>query len=165
MTFEIHRAEIHEAGVLSGILQEAAAFKLSRGDDLWGRYGFTVAEVQDTISEGSTYIATVDQEPAGSVRLLWEDVRIWGPEKGTDDQAAYIHRLTVRDQFRGTGTARKIIEWAGNQAETAGRPYLRLDCSSSNEGLCAYYKKLGFKAVGTLVLPSGYDPALFQKEV
>lgn len=164
MSFEVMPATMADVEDLALILQEAAAFKLSQGDTIWGRYAFTKDEAADIIAGGETYIARIDQQPAASVRLLWDDVRMWGPEKGADNQAAYIHRLATRNSFRGQGIGGRVLAWAGSRAQETGRPYLRLDCPAQNQKLCAYYLSQGFSFVGQEVRDN-YAPAFFEKTI
>lgn len=164
MSLEINRATPSDAEALASILQEANNFKHTQGDRIWGRYDFTLPETLELIEEGHTYVATVDGDPAGCVRLLWSDERIWGENLGNDNKAGYVNRLATKDSFRAQGIGAQIVSWTAEQVQTAGKEYLRLDCSTSNEGLCAYYRKLGFTVVDKLLLPN-YDPTLFQRPV
>lgn len=164
MAFEVRKAVPDDAETLSRILQSANDFKHTQGDKIWGKYSFTPEETAATIAGGNTHIAMIDGVPVGSVLLLTDDERIWG-EEGKDGQALYVHRLTVDRVVGEPGVGKQIMGWADDQVREADRSYVRLDCSSSNEGLCGYYRSLGFSVVRSTLMDSGYDPNLFQKAV
>lgn len=51
----------------------------------------------------------------------------------------------VREQYRGTGLARDLIERAADRARDAGCAQLVLDVDADNERANAFYEKLGFE--------------------
>ena len=158
---DVRTASPNEVPVLVQILNEAQGHKTSQGDDDWGDTPFTTEEVSEMVASGNTYVGTVDDQPAAAVMLTWEDAPIWD-ERGTDEKAAYVHRLAVADQFRGQRLGEQIIEWAAEEARQAGRKYLRLDCPGDNEKLQNYYRSLGFQLIDKQIRDS-YDAALFEK--
>jgi ribosomal protein S18 acetylase RimI-like enzyme len=165
MSFEMIKATPVHAPDLRLNLEEARDFKCSLGDMVWSDKPFTLADAEEIIAKGSTYVALLDGQVAGSVALTWQDPRMWG-EQGLDEQAGYIHRLATRGAFRGQGVGRRVVSWVCEQVQEASRPYVRLDCSYDNPGLCAYYEAQGFTEVGRKEL---FDPyyavAFYQKEV
>ncbi len=52
--------------------------------------------------------------------------------------------LYVRDQYRGTGLAQKLMDRAVDRAQEAACPELALDVDADNERALAFYEKLGF---------------------
>jgi ribosomal protein S18 acetylase RimI-like enzyme len=163
MAFEICRATLASAESLRQTLEEARRFKLSLGDDAWGEQPFTLEEVRSIITKGNTFVASLDGQPAGSLVLRWEDQRIWG-KRGLDDQAGYLNRLAVRNNFRGQNLGEQLITWGCSQINAAGRSHIRLDCSPANVGLCAYYEHQGFQQKGVRDLQE-YQAALYQQKV
>ncbi|CAN5679901.1 hypothetical protein BH23PAT2_BH23PAT2_09050 [soil metagenome] len=107
MSVEVTKATDTDAEGLQATLEEARAFKASRGDSLWGTKAFTSDEVKAIIEAGDTYVAKVDGEVAGSVILTWQDERMWGDETGADGQAGYIHRLVTLGTPFGANTSEK----------------------------------------------------------
>jgi ribosomal protein S18 acetylase RimI-like enzyme len=66
-----------------------------------------------------------------------------------DGLAGYVHRLAARSwASRRIGEA--LLQWAGARCAEAGKPYLRLDTTSRNPAICAYYKRLGFEQRGII---------------
>lgn len=58
-----------------------------------------------------------------------------------------MHQLAVKEGYRGQDLGKQLLDWAGQQAANNGRGLLRIDFSPENDGLKAYYEKLGFKWV------------------
>lgn len=126
------------------VLQDASDTKQEHGDNIWGTTPFTEKEAQRMLDGGHTYVArTEDGTIAGTFVLQPEDERMWG-DKGVDEQALYIHRLSARREFRGKGVGEQIISWAGQKARELQKPLLRLDCPYEQRSLCEYYEKRGF---------------------
>ncbi len=176
MNIEMRQANMADVPALVSILQEAAEFKASQDDNIWGSDPFTAEKVEGMVTDGDTHIASVNGHAAGSVTLPWSDERKWGPGKGNDGRALYIHRMAVNNRFRGRYRVGELmIVWAGAQVLRANREYLRLDCSYDNPRLSAYYERRGFKEVERKDLDNStgtknpqipvYKVALFQKSV
>lgn len=163
MSLELYKASTADAPLLTEILQEAHLFKIAQGDTAWGIRTFDIEETTSIIASGDTYIALLDRSPAGTVTLTNEDTRMWGPALGDDKTARYIHKLATRNQFRGQNLGGRIIDWAAGQTIGDGRSRLRLDCSIDDRRLCGLYESLGFTLVNNLVLPTGYNAALYEK--
>ncbi len=147
MGLQIRHVKKSDADTLLSLLEDARKFKLSLGDNAWGDEPYTPEEVTLRVESGSCYLVEVNDIPAGSVVLRWEDKPAWG-DKGNDGLAGYIHGLIVHSDFRGQQLGPKIIGWAADQIRENGRKYVRLDCPDTNVGLCSYYEKLGFKRMG-----------------
>ena len=164
MNIELHKATETEIPELSRILNQARRFKDTVGDPIWGKYDFDYDETKQILDRSDTYLATIDGKSAGCVSLQWNDERIWG-DKGNDNLAVYIHKLSVSDEFRGQDVGSLIINSCAEIASQHGRELLRLDCSKDNEGLCKYYESLGFSVVGEMTIDSGYSPNLYQRPI
>lgn len=147
MSFEVSRASAADAIDVASILQQASEFKASQGDNLWGPEPFTTEEAAALIGGGDMYLARIDDAPAAVMKLSQSDPRMWGEEQGNDEQALYVHRLSVGEDFRGQNLGKTMMKWAFYQARMAGKPLLRLDCPYDNPALLAYYTRQGFTEV------------------
>ncbi len=137
----------NDAPELVRVLQDASDTKQEHGDNIWGTKPFTEEEAQSMIDTGYAYVArTEDGTIAGTFILQPEDERMWG-DRGVDEQALYIHRLSARREFRGKGVGEQIISWAGQKARELQKPLLRLDCPYEQRSLCEYYENRGFTEV------------------
>ncbi|WP_323121293.1 GNAT family N-acetyltransferase [Burkholderia alba] len=158
----VRRAGAGDASLLAAIRNESIAYKLKRGDAVWGASGWTLETAQRMLDRGGSYVVEQDGVPAGMLSLSWQDDEYWGPR---EPDAGYVHGLSVRDGFRGLGLGRYAIDWCADFVRANHRDRLRLDCEVKNAGLCAYYESLGFARVGTKPFPSGYIASLYERVV
>lgn len=141
----LRKALWSDAARASEILQEAATWLLSKGIQQWQPEWFNVAWAEKQIANGTLYLGIVENLPVATIRLLWEDAEIWGPQAL---DAGYLHSLAVRRANAGIG--RNLIAWAAEQVRACGRSYLRLDCWDGNTALHSYYRSLGFERVDVI---------------
>ena len=153
-------ASSEDTPILLDILTDATHQKLNRGDMSWGPSGWTEEEVRDVMTESTVYLVRQNDQIIGTVSLQWDDEEVWGPQPPV---AGYLHRLAIKDEFRGQGLGEQIVDWSAARAAENGRSSLRLDCEESNEDLCNYYKGLGFTKVGSQILNEFYTAALFER--
>lgn len=160
----IDTAQEEDAAVIAEVLSDASEYKLSLGDIVWGKDGWSEQEVKDYMSESIFYLVKQDGQIIGTVSLQWDDERNWGAQPPV---AGYLHRLAIKDGYRGQNIGKKVIDWAESQVAERGRHYLRLDCEEKNTKLCSYYEDLGFQKVGTRPVSEygDYVAALFEKPV
>ena len=153
-------ADAHE---LAGILTEAMRYKLAHQDQTWGDEPYSDAEAAELIAVAPTYLIHRDGETVGTVALDWEDEKTWKDPT----HAGYLHRMALKDAFRGQGLGEQVLDWALKEVAKQGRTFLRLDCDSHNTGLCAYYESRGFTRVGTWQSPRNpaYLAALYERRV
>lgn len=107
------------------------------------------------------YVLNEENIKIGMLRILDEDLLYWGNQNET---AKYVHSLVVKDEFTGKNLAKEILDKVEVCAQKDNCKYLRLDCDSKNQKLCAFYENLGFKKVSKKELAfSVYN--LYEKEV
>jgi ribosomal protein S18 acetylase RimI-like enzyme len=163
MGLRITKATDGDIQLIAGILTEATHYKLDHGDEAWGSEPFSDKEIQAMLAGGSVYVVYMGDDPVGTVSLKWEDDRIWGDQQ---PNAAYLHRLAIKDGLHGRHLGEKIIDWTLTEAAKNGRQFLRLDCEAKNTELCAYYEKQGFIRVRTRKIPNtSYEAALYERKI
>lgn len=82
-----------------------------------------------------------------------------------DDPAdgLYLSRLAVDRRFAGRGLGAWLLDAAGGEAAALGKAWLRLDAWKTNTRLHAYYRRQGFRLVGTVEVAGHGSGALFQR--
>jgi ribosomal protein S18 acetylase RimI-like enzyme len=94
----------------------------------------------------------IAQVPQGNAHL-WHGERIVGQTemRFVDDEpgVGYVNLFYVVPEFRGRGLGRMLHEHAVSVFARLGRRTLRLSVSMHNAAAIAFYKKLGWVAVGT----------------
>ena len=156
---DVRRAVPGDEAVVQGILEGAQQWLHARGIAQWRR-PFDETWVAEKIAAGEVYVARLDDEPVGVVRVLWSDDLFWGERENGD--AVYVHSLAVRRGRAGSGIGAALLRWVENRAHECGRRFARLDCTAENPALAAYYEGHGFAPVGTAGV-GGEAMTLFEK--
>jgi ribosomal protein S18 acetylase RimI-like enzyme len=61
----------------------------------------------------------------------------------------------VEPRYQGQGVARRLMQFAENQASRAGFEGMRLDAFSLNPQALRLYRNLGYRDAGSASLPKG----------
>ncbi len=86
---------------------------------------------------GRLFLAFNDEKPAGCIAL-----------RKLDDEICEMKRLFVRDNFRGAGLGRKLIERLIEEAKITGYKKMRLDTLPEKmPQAVALYRELGFRSI------------------
>ena len=144
---------------------EAQNWLASKGLDQW-QYPIKMHNIYRAVEGGSCWLV----EPASGGPAIatitldaTADPSLWRPEE-QPDQALYVHRLVVRRSEAHRNLGADILDWASEQVRRAGRKFLRLDAWTNNVALHDYYRRLDFRLVRLVVVPSG-SGALFERAV
>jgi ribosomal protein S18 acetylase RimI-like enzyme len=102
----------------------------------------------------STWIATVDGEAAGFAQLRRgvPEPCVQGP------RPVELQRIYVLARFHGQGLAQALLQACLEQAARDGFETLWLGVWERNDRGLAFYRKMGFRPVGTHVFVVGTDP-------
>lgn len=138
----------HAPGIVA-LRDELARWMQARGIDQWREGEFTPAQVEQEIAAGQWWVVEPESGPGevlGSVRVIWEDVEIWGEQP---EPAGYIHGVAVDRSLNGTGTGTRLLRAAEQVIADSGRSISRLDCDDANPVLKRFYTGLGYSPRGT----------------
>jgi ribosomal protein S18 acetylase RimI-like enzyme len=163
--FEVIRADAQKSSEVLAIVQDAAAWLASRRIPQWTHYATEagVAHLRRRIEQEEVYLfLNATGQSIGTACVQWTDTQYWG-DRGNDGHAGYIHQLAIRRSVGGQGVGSAILDWAISHIQAAGRSTVRLDCSSSNSVLCAYYERHGFVRSGTVTLGE-FTGQLFERQ-
>ncbi len=140
---DVRHATLDDAPVVSAILHEAASWLDARGAPLWRADELHGDVVDAEVNAGLFWIACVDQEPAGVVRLQVSDPEFWPDVNG--GECLFLHRLAVRRRFAGGAVSSALLSFARDVTRAKGRRVLCLDCEASRPRLRAVYERFGFR--------------------
>jgi GNAT superfamily N-acetyltransferase len=143
MIFSIRQASVHDSGVISTILKEAADWLTQRGMPMWRAGELEPANIAQDVEPGEFFVAECSGEVAGTVKFQLEDPLFW-PDVPAGE-SAFIHRVAVRRAFAGGGASGAMIQWAADRAKGLGKRFVRLDCEASRSSLRAVYERFGFR--------------------
>lgn len=161
---QVRTAGAAERPLVLEILDDAARRMAGYGNVHGWPVPFPSGMIDALLAEGVVHLVDrADGSTVGTVTLLWEDPKIWGPQPPV---AGYVHRLAVRTAHAGAGYGPAILAWAEAEVRRRGRTLLRLDTATTNTGLLAYYAALGFRVVGEADHePLRFPVTLFERPV
>lgn len=140
----------------------AAAWLQQHGHDQWASdwpdTDTMIAGFHRDLQDGSTWFAVDDdgQEVLAAITINERtNEGLWTPDEQAS--ALFVHRLTLDRAATGRGLGAQMLDFAGEQAEQARRPWLRLDAWTTNEPLHNYYQRQGFRLVR--IVPHHYSPS------
>jgi protein-tyrosine phosphatase len=150
-------AEPNDAPALLDLRNQAARWQLAQGIVQWREDEVAIPVYAKQIDEGEWFVLRDGSIIVGALRLLWEDVEVWGHQPPV---AGYLHHLVTHRALADSGTGARLLAWACAQVRKVERSLLRLDCQERNGRLRAYYRGQDFVEVGRTDFPpdSGWWP-------
>jgi signal transduction histidine kinase/GNAT superfamily N-acetyltransferase len=158
---EVNKATPTQLPLVMGIITEAAAWLVAKGIDQWPSppNDHWRRRIERHIANGELYLATLNGEAIGTIRLTWSDP--YWPE---ETNAGYVHTLAIRNQAHGLKIGTTLLLWAMDESRRQGKQFLRLDCPLHNQRIRAYYEELGFTFCRS-VEDHDYAAALYEIEL
>ncbi|MER0477227.1 GNAT family N-acetyltransferase [Streptomyces sp. Edi2] len=137
---------------------DAASWLSANGSDQWST-PYPPELLIDSVSAGEVYLfhPTPRALPVATVTLDRKAEPVLWSEEERDEQALYVHKLTLARPGNGQGLGAAILDWCGDQAARDGAKWLRLDAWTTNTRLHAYYERLGFTHLRTVHDPAAYE--------
>lgn len=113
------------------------------------------ATVSDWIRECRVYVATIDSEIVGGVRL----------ELAETDRAK-LSRFGVHEAYKGEGIGSELLAYAEKQASERGYTTVWLTTPEEHPYLPAFYRRRGYEKTGDYPLESrAYDEIVMEKQL
>ena len=159
LSFDCHRAELHDMADLMMITEEAGEFLQSRSADM-DQYSIPNPGVfRRDIIAGSCWLFTYGGESAGCMVLSTEPEPDYGEIEGAwlTNGTPYgtLHRVAVRDFFHGRGLAGEMLQLAEDLSAGRGMTSIRADIPEDNIGVRRLLEARGYVRCGRLRLHTG----------
>jgi len=151
---EIRRADKSDAAELAAVYRNAYRVNRKLGFPMQAESA-TKAEVAEWIQEYWMFVALVDNELVGGVRLA-----------ETDPRRVKLSRLGVREQQRGNGIGIRLLTHAENAMQKRGYGTIWLTTPGEHPYLPSYYRQRGYEKTGPYPLDyRSYDEIVMEKEL
>jgi len=99
-----------------------------------------------SLARGETWFATEESRVVAIITINECTADgLWTPQEVAS--ALFVHRLTIDRTVAGRGIGARLLDFAGEQAQAAGREWVRLEAWTTNAQLHAYYISQGFRLV------------------
>jgi ribosomal protein S18 acetylase RimI-like enzyme len=150
----IKRTILADIPIVEKIYSEARAYQFQQTGYGWPIFSHSF--IAQEIAEKRHYrVLDTDDEMAGVFSIVKAEPIIWNDKDG--NQAIYLHRMAIRNRYRGNNIAKEVVEWAKTEAWKHKKKFIRVDTWANNDALTDYYQKLGFEWVGKKKLPPQSD--------
>ncbi len=93
--------------------------------------------------------------------ICFEDKIVWRERDKND--AVYLHRIVVNQNFKGLKLFRRVLEWAKNISTEKEFDFIRMDTWADNPSIIEYYHGFGFKTVDLYTTPNSEDLPIQQR--
>jgi ribosomal protein S18 acetylase RimI-like enzyme len=153
-SFIIRKAATEDAYAILKIMQEAFK-KYMQDTGLSGTMealSETIDEIEDDIAKKEVYIALIDDNPVGSIRINF-----------LPDNTAYISRFGVMLNYHNIGIGKSLMNLADKILISKGIKKVSLHTASKYRDLIRFYYGRGFYIESTST-ERGYIRALLVKE-
>lgn len=136
------------------MVEDARALLRSHRVDQWqGKYP-EAKNFETDIERGECYIVMHGDEPAAMFTISC------APEKSyeditdgkwySDEPYCTLHRIALRDKYRGTGISKKVISFVEELTLANGRRNLRVDTHRKNKAMQRLLRECGFRYRGNI---------------
>ena len=154
LKFDCHRAELQDMADLMLIADEASQFLHAQRISQWtGSYPNPGVWRRD-IAARNAWLFTHEGVPAGCMSLCFGAEESYASIDGawlTDGESyGTVHRLAVRNIFRGHGLATEMLQFAEDIACGRGFASVRMDTHEDNAVMCALLDKRGYTRCGVI---------------
>lgn len=149
----LRKATLDDADALAAVYRSAYAENRELGFPAKAGSA-TEDEVREWIREKQVLAAETDEGVVGGVRLE------------SEDEAATISRLGVRERWKGEGIGSRLLERAERAAREAGHTTVRLTTPDEHPFLPEFYHAHGYEITGDDPLPvRAYDEVVMEKSL
>lgn len=149
MSVVITNASTDDLPSIYQLFEEAIAFLEKNNYIGWKSYDKEF--IQSDIQNGLLYKMMDAGELICIFSICYTDALIWRERENND--AIYLHRIVLNQQFKGKKTFQKILDWAIDLAQSKKLKYIRMDTWADNEKIISYYKSYGFRFIENYTTP------------
>jgi len=120
------------------MIRDLSQWLKTKGIQQWSD-AFPRDVLEREISRDELFVLRDGDKVIASVALSTKAGELWN---STNDNALYLHRLTVLRSRAGEKIGQGMMAWAEDESKRKGASLLRLVCDANNPFLSSYYKVL-----------------------
>ncbi|TXK84950.1 GNAT family N-acetyltransferase [Paenibacillus sp. N3.4] len=152
--YTVSVAKKEEADEIMSLLLDTAKWLQSKGSQQWGELlkGHDSHNTVGSIQKEEVFVCKHYNEILGVVILkrqpsTW-DYQLWGSKAYVDDEAIYLHRLTISRKRANSGLGSALLNWCDSAISFRNKKVIRLDCIASNPQLFSFYESNRYQYMG-----------------
>lgn len=165
---EIRKADKEDVEQILEIFGQAQKSLKDRNVDQWQDGYPNINNAYEDIENGHAYVLVKDNQIAATVAISFgEDEsykKVYEGEWLTGGtNYAVIHRIAVKNEFKGLGLASKIFEFTEKLCKENGTKSIKIDTHKENFPMQSAIKKFGFNYCGIIYMFDGAERIAFEK--
>jgi ribosomal protein S18 acetylase RimI-like enzyme len=164
----IRQGQKEDATRIIEVLSACGTHLRNQGIDQWDENYPSLSQIEIDIRHKELFVIVVHKTIQGCVVLNEvQDKEYFELDWLTDNNENHlvVHRLGIHPDSQGKGLARQLMDFAENLAKDRKYKSIRLDTFSQNTKNQAFYKKRGYKEVGSVFLSYKKDHPYFCYEL
>lgn len=152
-------------------IYDARAFLKASGSTQWnGPLGYPdIPTLENDIKERIAFVCERDNEVCAVAVFSGIEPEYDSPLakwKTQGDKYTTIHRIAVKDKYRGTGAAKELLKYAEIYSKEKGNVSIRIDTHPKNLPVQGLVKSLGYEHCGEIIysrIPVEPTRVIFEK--
>ena len=150
----IKRAEISHLEKIMDMYDSCVAGMIKKNIDQWDETYPNKEVIKEDVKRKTYFIAIIDQEIIGGINIDQEQDPTYLTINWEDKTASFlvVHRLGVKEEFWNKKIGKKLMRFAEDLVVEKNLKSIRLDTYSNNPQAINFYKKLGYKQLGSINL-------------
>jgi ribosomal protein S18 acetylase RimI-like enzyme len=132
-----------DLGKILWLFEQAMDLRIKNGYKVWD--DIDKIALEKDIDNRLQYKIVKDAEILCIFSIQYSDPFIWRDRDQND--AIYLHRIVVHQNFRGQRQFERVLGWAKQFARQKNLKFVRMDTWADNEKIITYYKSFGFELI------------------
>lgn len=164
---EFRKATLSDANSILEIIRQAQAFLKSQGINQWQNNYPTMETIQKDIRDQIGYVLVKDGIILGTVAVSFDGEKtydkIYEGEWKTNQPFAVVHRIAVREEYKGQGLSSFILNQIEAMCMERGVYSIKVDTHEENYSMQKSLQKCGFEYCGVIYLADQSKRIAFEK--
>lgn len=164
---EFRKATLSDANSILEIIRQAQAFLKSQGVNQWQNNYPTMETIQKDIRDQIGYVLVKDGIILGTVAVSFDGEKtydkIYEGEWKTNQPFAVVHRIAVREEYKGQGLSSFILNQIEAMCRERGVYSIKVDTHEENYSMQKSLQKCGFEYCGVIYLADQSKRIAFEK--
>lgn len=164
----VRTSEIKDLSRVTDLINQAKEYFKDNNIDQWQKGYPDINMILDDIMLGNSYVLSKHSYVYGTmyftIGINPNYVKIYDGHWLTDTrQYGIIHRLTIDNNHKGNGYAKKLLDYAINICKQSDTPSIRLDIQKNNKSMKDFVLKNGFKYCGIIHLSNNEEREAYER--
>jgi len=164
---EFRKATLSDANCILEIIRQAQAYLKSQGINQWQNNYPNLETIQKDIQEQIGYVLVKDGIVLGTVAVSFDGEKnydqIYQGEWKSNQAYAVVHRIAVREEYKGQGLSSIIMDRIEEMCRERGVYSIKIDTHEENQSMQNFLKKSGFEYCGIIYLTDQSKRIAFEK--